>query len=320
MRWKGLFVTALAAVVAVGFWSAPASANLDNDEVGAALAMPFLSDSSTVTYMTVTNGTNAPQTLEIRLIDGDAGPPIFDSLSTWGVESLSCSMTPNETVLFEVHSSSAGSELEAIGGLKCSGTPEGRVVALTPAQQGIAFFSLSEAGNALFGDWAVVDLEFLGFSAGAISFQAGPVANTDDVFVFDGTEYSQFPSTLATNFLYPGSGSAKADEGAFILFTLNGQSGVGSAVQVKIDFYDQFERSRNADYAFPCFAFVYFDELSPNWTAEANLGSFAGHAIMSPRGASPFHGWIVQFDGAAAWARTLVSNAGNFPTATFDDD
>jgi hypothetical protein len=301
----------------MGLGSAPAGANLDNDEVGAALAMPFFATDTSLTYMTVTNVSDQPQTLEIRLIDGSAS-------GSWDVDSLSCSMTPSETVLFLVQGIEVGTEFLSLGGLQCTGNFDidagvvGAKRAVIPGDQGIVFFSLSGPGNALFGDWVILDKDLeAGFGAGAIAFQAGPVANEDDVFVFDGTEYTQFPSSLAANFLYPGG---VVDEGFFVLFTLNGRSGRRPTVEVKVDFYDQFEQSRDANFTFRCFDTVPFDSISLNWTAENNPGSLAGHVVMAPRDGSPFHGWIVQSDRAGLWARTLVSSAGNFPRAVFDDD
>lgn len=365
MRCKGLLTSALAAFVAVSFGVAPAGANLDNNEVGAAAVVPYITGSGAETLVTVTNAKDTGIVLEIRLIEGvDFDEGLLQGqqqAGNWDVESYQCELTGNETVLFAIDENESGD-----GATVASASLSCNTLRAVATDSGLIFFSVQgDDGNAIFADWAVVDFESnrspdFAFGAEAISFQAGPVVNVDDVFVFDGTEYSEFPSALSTNFLFPDQNCILGDEtpeggegnetrcAALLLFTLDGAAGFPPPVQANIDFYDQYENPFDADWDFDCFSLVHLWEISPNLTRQFNQGSEAGHMVLKASNSvrSPFHGWIIQsddtannpgfpqdpndpegpgFDTNGMWARTLAQSTANFVpepggTVAFDDD
>jgi hypothetical protein len=362
----------LAAAVAFAVWAgAPAAAtNLDLDESGAAVAVPIITggshaykegSSGAVTLVTVTN-TGPAVRLHVNLISGDYYGNYDKRNNLWQSYNFDCDVTASETVLFVFEPGYRGVELS----YECGVTPfpPGVEVEREPfdLRNGIMFITLEDPetgetlnSDQLFADWVVIDHgNGAAFSAGAIAFQGGVAGGgvPDRKYRFDGVEYRQFPSAVATNFIAPDYELAAY----LVLFTLDGTAGNPPPASVSIKFYNDDEVVRSAGWDFDCFTIVELRDIDPRFDAYA-LGSPAGHLVMTPDVVNfpdiahdsqydgggvlgvrktPVHGWLVQtieandvpedttsssYRGEAAWARTLAQSqlpmepsAGDVPT------
>ncbi len=321
-------------VLGAAMLAAPARANLQLDEMAAALALPFLAGPAVTTEIVVTNGLAEGITLQVLVINGDEG-------EEWDTASFACRVTARETTWFVI--TDRGEDGGAID-FECSTTdadadsaPEDLNLArreLIDARSGIFFVSVAQLGqtvskNAIFGDATIFDaLAGDAFSVGAIAFQGIDALNQDGdlQFRFDGLEYAEFPASLATDFLAPDA-STTAE---LILFTLDGTADFTPVpIELRVLFYNDDETERDASFDFDCFAILPLNQIDPRLSF-AGLGSRAGHITLEARTASvgtaheltgtgqdgfrssPAHGWIVQTHlrqgEVAASARTLAQS------------
>ncbi len=315
-------LVAATAAAALGFSAGQAGAeNLDLDEMSALLAFPIITggfegnpikdvDESTisiigdagdaVTLVTVTNGKSDDVLLKIDLISGD----VYDG-DNWQSTSLECELTGRETVTFvvtNVNNDPGNSELYA----ECSnnGVTDGNPLArFTNMANGIMVVAAADpdsgdsiSENVIFGDAIVADLDDdAAYSFYAIGFQAGEDQNDGDkVYAFDGDEYAQFPSVLATNFIAPhGPGNANPNDGVdteLILFTLDGTTGGLPTPRAKLGGfgYNDDEVAFDFSWEFDCFDIVPLEEVNPNFqynleTPSLGLGSISGHLELVPQ-------------------------------------
>ncbi len=331
---KRTILSALAVVVAAGTWASPASANLDLDEMAALLVVPFVTGESAVqitpmTEVVVTNGLAESINLHINVINGDIG-------EAWETSSFDCNVTARETTHFVFTNNGEGSDIDfecsATGADSNSSADQLNIAQteVTNAQNGLMVIAVEQAGvtvsrNAIFGDSTIIDANLgLAVSVGAVAFQGLDPLNQDGdrQYEFDGLEYAQFPSSLATNFLAPDENTVAA----LLLFTLDGTADVTPVpASARVFFYNDDETERDANLDFDCIAVLLLEDIDPRFTA-ANLGSRAGHMTMTPRNVAvgttheltglgvdgfrntPIHGWYANLfntqGGGAASART----------------
>ncbi len=344
----------------MGLWAGQAGAqNLDLDEMAAALAFPMVTGGfqgneikdttgdvvipgqTAATLITVTNGKSDNITLKVDMISGDR----YDG-DNWQSTSFDCELTGRETTTFVIVGSGTGNAevyVECSDGPVTSGAP---TALFTNAQNGILFMAVAdESGvvseDVIFGDAIVADTDGgQAYSFGAIAFQAGQGQNDGDkVYAFDGQEYAQFPSVLATNFIAP-TNYVNAE---LILFTLDGTVGNLPVPRGKLGgyAYNDDEVAFDFSYEFHCFDIVALDDINDNYTYTGGvlgLGSISGHLELVPQpiaAAGPdahdaeygdannsrkrgVHGWIVQnvdgtlvpYDEPIDGAPAVVVNSG----------
>ncbi len=301
----------LVAAVAMGFWAGSSSAeNLDIDELSAFMVFPIITggypgnelkdttgdviipQQKASTLVTLTNGASDNRLLKIDMISGDPGTG-----ATWQTTSIECELTGRETTTFLFVGAGTGSGKVFV---ECSDGPdtEGAPVAkFTGLQNGILTVAVMDpflpatglrtlGEDVLFGDAIVVDTQAgQAYSFGGIGFQAGQGANTGDkIFAFDGSEYTTFPSVLATNFIAP-TDYVNAE---LILFTLDGTVGNLPVPRAKLGgfAYNDDEVSFDFTYEFDCFDIVSLLDINDNfeYTGGAlGLGSVSGHVELVPQ-------------------------------------
>jgi hypothetical protein len=337
---------ALALVLGVSGQAGAATTSLDT--TAAAIVAPVITGTGGLgtgtarTLVTVTNA-GGPVRLHVNVISGDGGN------DNWLAQNFDCPVTANETVLFTF--TGIGATGTSSLSYECNNANPlipGVVTTTLLTRNGIMFVSIEDPATGLtlnsdqiFADWVVIDAGEA-FSAGAIAFQGGvPGGGTPDrKYRFDGVEYTEFPSALATNFLAPGGANTAA---AFlVLFTLDGTAGIsglpagniGPPVALDIKFYDDDEIQYSTGYSFNCFSIVSLLAIDPRFAAGAGgLNSQAGHMTMTPQlvvypdrahdaqydgggvlevRKTPAHGWLVQRvgvgPGTGAFARTLAQS------------
>ncbi len=302
-------IAVLAAALASG--QVQADANLDVDEVGAALALPIITGGQpgnpisvqttsgdvvipgagdAVTLVTVTNGASEAIQLILYAISGDVG-------GGWSPERITCDLTARETTTFVFQRSGSDAKLYA----ECSSIdPEGVLRDDTDGDpkevplgldNGILFIAVADLQgipqnrDSIFGDAIVVDtVEGQAYSFPAISFQAGIGVNDDETYRFDNDEYTSFPNRLAVNFLAPRDDDVKAE---LILFTLDGTAPASAAVETRVvlTYYNDDEVSNGEEYLFDCFDIVALEEIDSG-IEYSMLGSVSGHLELESRSAA----------------------------------
>ena len=290
----------LALGIALALSGVAQAGDLDLDEMGAALALPIITDDQTETLIVVTNTAPENLILHINVISNDA---------SWGAANFDCPVTRSETTLFRFR----GIGGSAVVDYECSrlagvpgggefsqfiGTPEGIMfIAIEDPETGL---TLSQ--NVLFGDATVIDFEQGGaFSVGAIPFQGVNVAaqDGDRTYRFDNMEYTAFPGTLASHYVNGATTS-------LILFTLDGIVGSGGPpARGNMNFYRGGRATSFSGIYFDCFAilplrvsgrdFGFFD-LTPQAVSYPNTvhDAFSDGPTADGQRRVPFHGWIVQ--------------------------
>jgi hypothetical protein len=328
-------------VLALGFGVSTAKANLNLDEVAAALALPVLTGSAALplqTNIVVTNASSSGVTLVINVLSGDPGENCESA-------SFSCHVTARETTLFTYINNGNGTstvtfECSAEGANANSpfgdlNIPRAEVVS---AENGIMWIALEDPAdgqttlrNAIFGDAVVFDGTLgVAHAVGAVPFQGRDAlapGRGDRQYRFDDVEYAAFPSVLASNFIAPIPGILSGD---LVLFTLDLTIGgfPPPRSRLKVNFYDDDEKVRNNSHEFTCFDIVALTTVDPRF---GTLGSQSGHLDLTPQPTSalntahdgqfgtadgvrntPVHGWLTQTvllpGGPGAWARTLAQS------------
>jgi hypothetical protein len=322
-------LTKAAAVLAapLAMTAVPASAqNLDLVEVGAALALPVITDlddfvgegDMSWTSIIITNTSSTGIRLGFQVLSGD-------SEDDWNANSFDCPLSGNETTHFLIEPNRDGTStiyFECSVPGATSDSPSALNVKRTErvdAMNGVFFAFVQDAfgevvsNDVLIGTATIVDFETeTAYSVDAVPFQGGDILAQDGnrTFQFDGLEYAQFPSMLLTQFHAPDS----KVNAYLILFTLDGTTGAAPDVELKVDFWNDDELKRNADYDFDCFDIVALEDIDPRFRRES-LGSSVGHLKITPKVASqedearahdivhgdgnqvrrvPVHGWILQ--------------------------
>jgi len=319
--------------------AAPAQAQLINEQVGAALAMPLVGGEKTRTYLTVTNVGPEDRILHFNVIDG----------KDWDVTDFDCAVTASETLL--IHWEALGGGFQQLR-MECNqaGRRPGQMASRVFGwSEGILFVTvedeiggrrMTETRNDLLGDFTIVDAS-AGFAVGAsaIPFQGrNPLAPgvTDRDYHFDNVEYSMFPSTLASNFIAPGDNQTLGQgvTADLILFTLDGRANIGSHAALDVVFFDDDETPTSAHYDFDCFSIVGLTDIDPNFEAGL-LGSDSGHFYMTAIDADQssnvhdnkygngngirvvgVHGWLLQSIGGIISVPMDADLEGAAPEAT----
>jgi hypothetical protein len=277
---------ALAATMVAG--TATAQEQLKLNQVSAALAFPLIGGTNVTTYITLTNVGADDRNLHFNAISGKG----------WRVTDFDCPVTASETVLIQWSRDLANPDQYRLI-MECNQAGEdegGFVTRVFNWSDGVLFVAneTEECKNAtcttnsndLFGDFVIVSADQgLAYSAEAVPFQGKDplAAGTEDRdYMFDNNEYAMFPSTLATNFITPGTNPAVGGEvtAEMILFTLDGRANIGSQASLDVVFYDDDEVPTSAHYWIDCFGIVRLTDIDPNFDY-ANLGSGAGHLYMT---------------------------------------
>jgi len=285
--------------------------NLDLEEVGAALALPILTDldSDGWTLNTVTNVSPNPYLLHINMVSADPNPVTG---LPWPASNFECYVTAAETVLFTFKPVLDGGfpSLEVV--YECTNDQTGNEEPISTIYrgfvEGIFFVTLEDPASgdtvnvdAIFGDAVVIRYEpGLAWSAGAVSFQggqAGVPGSEDTNYRFDGIEYSQWPSFLFSNFITSTQGIGSGVDAFLVLFTLDGTAGAEPDVSLDVVACNDDERCPSADHAFSCFDVVEITQIAPNYSRN-DLGSVAGYISLQPQTttqSNPNHDFL--FDG-----------------------
>jgi hypothetical protein len=336
----GLILNAGAAV--------PATAqNASLDEVGALLVLPVVTDTGagifgsggpTVTAAVVTNAGPAVR-LHLNVLSGDEG-------DSWSAQDFDCDVTAHETTLFvfEPSASGYGSRLHVECRSPGSASEQTHEMGLNAAT-GVMVVTLEDPAtgdtvntNQLLGDGTIVDFGAgAAWSAGAISFQgvASAPGVEDRAYRFDNSEYTRFPSALASNYLAPRPGGHIDAE--LILFTLDGTTGQVQVpeAQVSIDFVTDRGGRSSTSHRFDCFDIVSLGSIDGRFELDADDRLGGGHLVIRPEAVTygnlahdasfdggpgavpgvrrtPVHGWLVQTIGTpagdAAVGRALVQS------------
>ena len=273
--WMGL----LAALVVAGY-SGVASAQLNIAELAAGVAIPFKTSSAGLsTEAVITNGGSADRTLHFDLINGDVD-------ENWVSQSWLCTLTARETVQVSFTNDSAGGsnvtfECDADEGTQ--GPPfagnDGDID--STAERGVLWVTVQNGAaqtvgeNILFADFTLIDsTSGEASSAPAAGFQAGQGSNNgDQVYTFDGQEYTEFPAALATNYLPPAS-----YEGKLLAFTLDGTTGTAPWVRARVLWYNDDEDWEDAQFEFKCMDWIPYEQIAVGLDALTT----AGHMEILP--------------------------------------
>ena len=365
-------LTAMAVVCSFGS-SANADGGIFNQAtLGAALVLPWETDAVTASKLTIATITNAltelPITLHVTVLD-----------ENWDATNFDCPLTPSETTafVFSYDTTRGKSRVETeCSRLGVTGPDPGQtndyVTRTLSANRGIMFVSVEcQKGvqgcpggtlgartlgiNALLGDATVIDFgQGYAYSVNAIHIQNGAKGNNGDrLYRFDGLEYAQFPSALATNFISPSDTGIAAN---LILFTLDGKANDSQAINFAVagNAFDDDENPTSGGEEFDCYANVGIEEIFGDNVIREESGSVVGHLELLVTGVGGqvdsnetdpitgdatghrvrgVHGWLVQhisqgadadndnvptFLDSGAWARTLVQ--GNFPVVPSGGD
>jgi len=302
--------------------------NLHLTQVGAALALPFLTDPDGIsTKLTITNALSAALELQVQVIDGDPGDPP-------SAPGFRCRVTGRETTVLTFTSLGPGRsriDLECTSSPETGSGQETERVEAVDAGRGIVFVSVVYQGrvvseDGLLGDAVILDSGAgLAWSVNAIPLQAGTANDGDGEYRFDGLEYAPFPAVVAAQFQAPD----ERTETRLVLFTLDGQVGFPAPAQAAIHFWNDDEVRRSTSVAFEGFAILDLArDVDPRFRREF-LGSATGHlqlesfstAYPSPHDRDglrrvPIHGWILHTlwreDGAVAWGQVLRQSTTRF--------
>jgi hypothetical protein len=277
----------------------PATAqNLDLAEVGAALALPVVTDTPgtgdvTWTSILITNTSANGIRLGFQVISGD---PDDD----WSADSFDCPLSPNETTHFLIEPAGDDARIHfecSIPGATYDDPGSLNVVRseLVDAMNGIFFAFVQDhlgqvkSNDVLIGTATIVDFDRnTAFSVDAVPFQGGDILAQDGnrEFKFNGLEYAQFPSMVLTQFHAPDD----QVEAFLILFGLDGTTGSGGPdISVKVDFWNDDELPRDTDFDFDCFTIVSLPTIDSRFL-RANLGSSVGHLKLTPRASTQTFG------------------------------
>ncbi|MCP3994013.1 MAG: hypothetical protein GY722_02970 [bacterium] len=295
---KQLFCTMFAGVLALLLLVAgPARADvLDQNKVGAALAILIVTDTNTITSAIVTNTSPTdPVILAGEVISGDSN-------DNWSGQSFRCPMTPGETTQFVFSSSGSGSTMRYecsnpdAGPFSGSGQLSIAKTMGTKAAKGILWLTIEDRAfpfptlskNVLEGKSTVVDFtNGTAYEVGAVPFQS-PAPETQDFdkyYEFNGQELAEFPESLTASFHAPVVGLLDA---TLILFTLDGRLSSTSTPnpQAVMYFFNDDEEFFNSSVYFDCFAMLELGYIDSRFL-RSNLGSQVGHLEIIPQSVDP---------------------------------
>jgi hypothetical protein len=269
--------TLFVAMVVASFAGA-AVAQLNINEMAAGSAIPFFTNGQgATTQAVITNTSSDSRVLHFDLINGDENE--FCESQSWV-----CELTGRETVQITftndlVGGSTVTFECDAIEGLPVPNAGnDGNIN--SDAEFGVLWVTVQNelgdtvAENVLFADWTILDLVAgTAFSAPAAGFQ-GASNDGDQNYAFNGTEYSQFPDSLATNYLPPAT-----NPGALLSFTLDLHSGFPAPVRAKLFWYNDDEEFEDDFLDFQCFELVSYFDIAIG----LNALTTAGHMELDPK-------------------------------------
>jgi hypothetical protein len=273
---------------------------IDPNTLGAAIAAPYLTDTSgRLTVVTVTNGSNYQAvTLHILWISG----------TDWSGIDYDCPLTPLETTYFTIEAMPDSDN--ALVTFECSdlGLDVPRASATSNivrrainGRRGVMFVTLecqigdpqcdrsmnpvrrTIAPDILSADLSVIDFaQGVAVSAPAIHIQSvpdGDASNNDRRYSFSGLEegdYKQFPSLLTANYVAPDD-SITAE---LLVFTLDGVVGSGPGISAQLNgfAFDDDENPASGSMHFDCLDVLPIDG-SPNGFGLNVNRTFSGHLV-----------------------------------------
>lgn len=279
----------------------------------AVIVLPFFTaSSSTLTQFIVTNTQPTGLIIELRLIEGTGG--------NWEVESYQCHLTGHEVLAIWATPIPANRARFDSSSLSCN------TLRIADTSNGLLFITAHDPGdmsqvNQLTGVATVIEAGGPAYSVDAVSFFAGPVTNTDDVFVFDDLEFSRFPASVHGQILVPDTHVSSE----LVLFTLDGPSGFPVPVNVDIILRDDNAQARTLSTTFDCFTVVDIGTLDPSFNRTAINSEVASvEVIPSMTGMTirPVWGWLInrvaQFGPWAGTGNIMSTSAGGARMLTRD--
>lgn len=280
LQMKKALMSILATMAVAGLAGGAFAQQLNINELGALQAIPFLTSSTVSTKAVLTNGAGGDRALHFDVINGDPS-------ENWDVESFECELTARETVEITFTNNNAGGstitfECDAVEGVaeNIGGDAGNPGTVLSDAEQGVLVVTVTDGAgattseNVMFSDFTVYDSgSSEAASAPATSIQGGAMNNGDKKYDFDGMEYLQFAAASATNYHPPATNG-----GQLLIYTLDGTTGSGPFVRVRVLWYDDDEHVQDDAFTFQCFDLVSYSTISPGLAALAT----AGHMELIP--------------------------------------
>jgi hypothetical protein len=293
-------ILALALALPFATLASPTGASaqaLSIHELGAGVAIPFVTGDDLTTRAVLTNAAGGDRRLHFDVLNGDPG-------EKWEIESFHCTLSARETVEIVFTSTladaSAGAfetddlewrkqngawisfECDAVEGrpqeLAGDAGNDGQV--LSNATRGVLWVTVQDADrntlseNVLFADFTLLDTAAAhAASAQATAVQGGATNDGDRRYDFDGTEYAKLAAASATNFVTPAGG-----ENFLLAFTLDGRTGAAPTVRARVLWYDDDEHVEDDALQFDCFELIPYEQIAPGL---ATLDS-AGHMELLP--------------------------------------
>lgn len=286
MRNMTLMLSALLLLLPSKALAAPADA-------AAGLAFPYFTSTifaaPNTTVITITNVSNLQIAVRVVAISGDPGPSAFHSVD------FACPLVPLQTTAVVFRRNGATPVVEA----ECSeigATPMSPSTALSEmisrdlaGANGMAWFAVEDPLTGI-----TQGLDALHGSADVLQFAAGQMYtippyvfksigpnNGDRVYRF-GVEYTAMPGNVSAPFLFDDFSATAASGTRMILGTLDGTTGAGApAVQLNVDYYDQFESGFDANFSYSPFALVRVEDISPNLLKIFQPGSAVGKMLAA---------------------------------------
>jgi hypothetical protein len=280
LQMKKVLMSALATMAVAGLAGGAFAQQLNINELGALQAIPFLTSSTVSTKAVLTNGAGGDRSLHFDVINGDPS-------ENWDVESFQCDLTARETVeITFTNDGSGGSDItfecDAVEGVDIAfgGDAGSDGTISSDAERGVLVVTVQDAlgattsENVLFSDFTIYDSgSGEAASAPATSIQGAGANDGNRTYTFNGLEYAQFAAASATNYHPPATNG-----GQLLIFTLDGTTGAGPWVRVRVLWYDDDEHVEDDAFRFQCFDVVDYNTIAPGLAALDT----AGHMELIP--------------------------------------
>lgn len=196
---------------------------------GALVVVPLLTggagriaDDAATTFATFTNAQGTPLRLAVEVISGDPG-------EAWRSASFVCDLVGGATATFTMEPAGAGSRITAeCQDLNLFGFPK-TVVVIAEAENGIVLAAAMNpaTGTVVGQDRIIAEATVVDFGAGeafvlpAVRVRGRPLNDGNQIYRFDGLEYSRLPAGVRESVVLPGPGESVE----LVLFTLDGTPG-----------------------------------------------------------------------------------------------
>jgi hypothetical protein len=253
----------------------------DLNEVGALLVYPaIVTDSTTETFITITNAGSESVLARFIYINGDDGA---DSAGYCAECDFEIELTGNDTETLVLNANSGGqgitlSSLDSDFAMSCP-FPYG-MLAVTQEDGTLAPWN-TRTNNVLLGEQVVVNYEAgHAYSIPAIPFQGGQSNNDFRNYTFDDNEYSRLPRVVAADFLAPRAESSS--RAVLALFTLGFEQRYPPVTDCSVIGFDANENPFSTSFQFGCWAVTDLCDISPEF-CHPNLGLYDGRDS---------HGWL----------------------------